>query len=37
MVGGIMGLVTCGFVFAFAVFGVPGTGWELLFASLEML
>ena len=29
--------LTCGFVFAFAALGVPGTGWELLFASLEML
>ena len=37
MVGGIIRLVTCGFVFAFAVLGVPGTGWVLFFASLEML
>ena len=22
--------MTCGFVFAFAVLGVPGTGWEVL-------
>ena len=28
-----MRLVTCGFVFAFAVFGVPGTGWELFFCE----